>query len=84
MLQVLGSTVNSARASAAQVIAKIAKVELPRGQWPTLIDALLASAMNPVSELAKQATLNTLGFICEELVSSYRFFCFRKRPFQFI
>jgi importin subunit beta-1 len=67
-LSVLGSPVAPARAAAAQVIAKIAKIELPRNQWPTLIDALLQSALQPVSDLAKQATLNTLGFICEELV----------------
>lgn len=53
---------------AAQIIAKIALIELPRKQWPDLINALLNNMTNPnASPNLKKATLETLSFICEEI-----------------
>jgi len=55
---------------AAQIIAKIALIELPHGQWLDLINALLSNMQNPqASPSLKKATLDTLGYICEEINS---------------
>ena len=50
------------------MVAKVAAIEVPRGEWPELIGALLAnmSAQPPASAL-RQATLEALGYTCEEL-----------------
>ncbi|KAG8465477.1 hypothetical protein KFE25_002784 [Diacronema lutheri] len=63
----LASTAVQARQAAAQVVAKVAAIELPRGQWTDLIDALTANVTNSPSDLLKQAALETLGYICEEI-----------------
>jgi len=53
---------------AAQIIAKIALVELPRGQWSGLIEALLQNVTSPqATPSIKKSTLDTLGYICEEI-----------------
>jgi importin subunit beta-1 len=55
---------------AAQIIAKIALIELPHGQWLDLIGALLSNMQNQqASPSLKKATLDTLGYICEEINS---------------
>eukprot|EP01087_Luapelamoeba_hula_P015927 TRINITY_DN482_c0_g1_i1.p1 TRINITY_DN482_c0_g1~~TRINITY_DN482_c0_g1_i1.p1 ORF type:complete len:853 (-),score=130.53 TRINITY_DN482_c0_g1_i1:37-2595(-) len=66
LLQTLADTEKDARRTAAQVVAKIAVIELPRNQWPDLIDLLVKNMTQAESPL-KQATLETLGYICEEL-----------------
>lgn len=50
------------------VIAKIASVELPRMDWPELIPSLLENMKHqpPISSL-KQCTLESMGYICEEM-----------------
>lgn len=54
--------------TAALVIAKVAAVELPRKEWPELIQALLANmAAAPSTKELRQSTLEALGYICEEL-----------------
>eukprot|EP00250_Pteridium_aquilinum_P008453 c17955_g1_i1 orf=321-2942(+) len=70
LLITLLSLVPDARHTAAQVIAKVAAIELPLGAWPELVGSLLgymgtSQTENP-SHL-KQATLETLGYVCEEL-----------------
>lgn len=57
---------NDARAgqSAAQLIAAIAAIELPRNEWPELMDTLVKN-VNSGSDHMKQASLTTIGFICE-------------------
>ncbi|TPX14485.1 uncharacterized protein E0L32_005449 [Thyridium curvatum] len=63
-LQTLSSSNAQAGQAAAQVIASIAGIELPRGQW----QELMASLVRNVSEgqpHQKQASLTTIGFICE-------------------
>eukprot|EP01112_Ceratiomyxa_fruticulosa_P013181 TRINITY_DN3691_c0_g1_i3.p1 TRINITY_DN3691_c0_g1~~TRINITY_DN3691_c0_g1_i3.p1 ORF type:complete len:854 (-),score=220.38 TRINITY_DN3691_c0_g1_i3:421-2982(-) len=69
ILACLASPLFEARHTSAQVCAKIALVELPRALWPELIQQLvnnMTSLPAPADEL-KQATLETLGFICEEI-----------------
>ncbi|KAI6182665.1 Importin-beta protein [Aphelenchoides bicaudatus] len=57
--------------SAAQCIAAIASVEIPHGQWATVIDVLKANVTNADSpEALKEASLETLGYICQSLPSS--------------
>ena len=62
-LQTLQSTGLSA-ASAAQLIAAIAAIELPRGEWANLMPTLVEGVASGSSSL-KQSSLTTIGFICE-------------------
>ncbi|CAH9136938.1 unnamed protein product [Cuscuta epithymum] len=66
LLQTLSSPVLDARSTASQVIAKVAGIELPHKQWPELIGSLLSN-IHQVSAHVKQATLETLGYLCEEV-----------------
>ncbi|KAL8160572.1 hypothetical protein V2J09_002109 [Rumex salicifolius] len=66
LLQTLSSPVHDARSTASQVIAKVAGIELPRKRWPELIASLLSN-IHQVPPHAKQATLETLGYLCEEV-----------------
>ncbi|URD72966.1 importin subunit [Musa troglodytarum] len=66
LLQTLSSPVPDARSTASQVIAKIAGIELPQKQWPELIGSLLSN-IHQLQPHVKQATLETLGYICEEV-----------------
>lgn len=69
-LTTLGSSSSKAGAVAAQVVAAIAAVELPRDQWPDLVGQLLGFVNNPSSATnLKIATLQAIGFICESIVS---------------
>ncbi|KAH9556956.1 hypothetical protein CY35_07G060100 [Sphagnum magellanicum] len=68
--QTLDSVVPDARHTSAQVIAKIAAIELPQGEWPELVGSLLANMGGSQVEKPahlKQATLETLGYVCEEV-----------------
>ncbi|CAM8989944.1 unnamed protein product [Rhodiola kirilowii] len=66
LMQTLASPVADARSTASQVIAKIAGIELPQKQWPELI-GLLLSNIHQLPPQSKQATLETLGYLCEEV-----------------
>ncbi|XP_076897022.1 importin subunit beta-1-like [Bidens hawaiensis] len=66
LLQTLSSPVYDARSTASQVIAKVAAIELPQKQWPELIASLLSS-IHQVPVHVKQAALETLGYLCEEV-----------------
>ena len=68
LLQTLSSPVPDARSTASQVIAKVAGIELPHNQWPELIGSLLSNIHHHPAHF-KQATLETLGYICEEVSS---------------
>ena len=60
--------VQIARHTAALVIAKVAAIELPTGQWPDLIPTLLGNmGAQPPRAGLKQSTLESMGYICEEL-----------------
>lgn len=72
LLQTLSSTVPDARHTSSQVIAKIAAIEIPRQEWPELVGILLANMGGPQIDkpvTLKQATLETLGYVCEEISS---------------
>jgi len=59
-----------AGSAAAQVIAKIAAVELIRNEWPDLISNLLGyMQQQAANSVLKQTTLDSLGYICEEMTA---------------
>ncbi|XP_057526597.1 importin subunit beta-1-like [Amaranthus tricolor] len=66
LLQSLASPVHDARSTTSQVIAKVAGIELPQKQWPELIGSLLGN-IHQLPPHVKQATLETLGYMCEEV-----------------
>ncbi|KAK3331040.1 armadillo-type protein [Apodospora peruviana] len=63
-VETLSSSNAQAGQAAAQVIASIAIIELPRNQWPDLMSALVRSVSDGTAH-QKQASLTTIGFICE-------------------
>lgn len=61
-------TENSRPSSAAQCVAYVAVAELPAGQWNDLIPILVENVVNAQStELKKEATLEAIGYICQEI-----------------
>lgn len=66
LLQTLSSLAVDARSTASQVIAKVAGIELPQKQWPELVGSLLSN-IHQIPAHFKQATLETLGYLCEEI-----------------
>jgi importin subunit beta-1 len=58
------SPVREARIEAANVVAKIAIVELPLNLWPGLIEALIENMKSP-NPFLRQSTVTTLGYLCE-------------------
>ena len=56
--------------SAAQCVAYMAVAELPVNQWPELISVLVANVTAANStEMVREATLETMGYICQDIVS---------------
>ncbi|KAI4315557.1 hypothetical protein L6164_028353 [Bauhinia variegata] len=66
LLRTLSSPVADARSTVSQVIAKVAGIELPHKQWPELIGSLLSN-IHQLPAPTRQATLESLGYICEEV-----------------
>ncbi|CAA0830895.1 Importin subunit beta-1 [Striga hermonthica] len=66
LLLTLSSAALDARSTTSQVIAKVAGIEMPQKQWPELVATLLSNVQQ-VSPHLKQATLETLGYVCEEV-----------------
>lgn len=68
LLNTLGSSAREASHTAAQVVAKIASIEIPRKEWHELVGLLLAHMTQPDRPASlKQATLEALGYVCEEI-----------------
>ena len=64
----LGSPIKEIRHTGAQAVAKIAGAEIPSKQWPDLVSGLQANVANTAAPAGlRQATLEALGFICEEI-----------------
>ena len=63
-LKTLASKDSRAGQSAAQFVASIAAIEIPRNEWPELMPALVAKVGEGPDHL-KQASLVTIGYICE-------------------
>lgn len=68
VLSALGTEVHQFRA-AAQCVAYLAAAELQVNSWPELIPTLLNNVTTPQStEQLKEASLDAIGYICEDLV----------------
>ena len=63
-LEALSTNDTGTGTQAAQFIASIAAIEMPRNQWPELMNVLVKNVGEGQDHL-KQASLNTIGFICE-------------------
>jgi importin subunit beta-1 len=63
-LQTLTSDDTRAGNSAAQFIAAIAAIELPRNEWPDLMTTLVGNVGNG-KDATKRSSLQTIGYICE-------------------
>ena len=63
-LQSLGSKNRVAGQAAAQFVATIAAIDIPQQQWPELMPVLVENVGQGDDHL-KQASLQTIGFICE-------------------
>ncbi|KAI8384226.1 armadillo-type protein [Radiomyces spectabilis] len=50
---------------ASQVVAAIAEIELPAGQWPDLINVMLEKISATDNPNLQQSTLQALGYVCE-------------------
>ncbi|KAL6813285.1 armadillo-type protein [Trichoderma sp. SZMC 28013] len=70
-LQTLSSSNTRAGNAAAQVISSIAAIELPRNQWPDLLPFLVKN-VSEGADHQKQASLTTIGYICESQDSELR------------
>ncbi|KAK1225996.1 karyopherin Kap95 [Marasmius sp. AFHP31] len=67
-LMTLGSAQQKAGTFASQVVAAIAAVELPNGEWQDLIEILLGFVNNQSNSAnLKIATLQAIGFVCEQI-----------------
>ena len=66
-MQVLSSGELRAAMGSAQIIAAIADIELPRGEWTDLMSLLMKNAQVDNVNL-KKAALQTIGYICETIV----------------
>ncbi|TLD27739.1 importin subunit beta-1 [Venturia nashicola] len=63
-LQTLHSANSRAGQASAQFIAAIAAIELPRSQWPELMQTLV-DAVGSGEKHQRQASLTTIGYICD-------------------
>ena len=56
-----------------QCVAYVAAAEIPAGEWPDVISRLLGNVTGTGiqnTEAVKEASLEAIGYICEEMVSS--------------
>lgn len=77
VLSALFSPVDGARSAAAQVVAKLARVDLPSERWPDLLPGLMNAATRTpaaapgadaaAAALQQRSVAQTLGFLCEDM-----------------
>jgi importin subunit beta-1 len=68
----LGSELKEIRHTGAQAVSKIAGAEIPHKQWPDLVSGLQANVADTNARPGlRQATLEALGFICEEVTPEH-------------
>jgi len=66
-LTTLGTSDIRSGVVSAQVVAAIAAIELPIGQWTDVIHQMLQNLQTENTNL-KQCTLQAIGFVCESIV----------------
>ncbi|KAG0300028.1 karyopherin beta [Dissophora globulifera] len=67
VLTTLGTSDIRAGNVAAQVVAAIAAIELPLGQWEDVIRLMLGNLQTTDNTNLKQCTLQAIGFVCESI-----------------
>lgn len=67
LLDTLQDPAVDAARTAALVIAKVAAIDLPKNMWPELISALLNNMTQTANVGLRHATLEALGYVCEEM-----------------
>ncbi|KAF9983708.1 karyopherin beta [Mortierella antarctica] len=67
VLTTLGTAELRAGVVTAQVVAAIAAIELPLGQWEDVIRLMLHSLQTTENTNLKQCTLQAIGFVCESI-----------------
>ncbi|KPI83191.1 putative importin beta-1 subunit [Leptomonas seymouri] len=65
VLGTLGSPSRDVRTVASNIIGSLARIELPSGEWPQLINILVEAANSP-AEQHQEAALTAIGYVCEE------------------
>ena len=68
-MQTLASPSAPVRSQIASLIAAIAQIEIPRGEWEELIASLCENSSHQDLQI-RMASLMTIGYICEELSPS--------------
>jgi hypothetical protein len=69
ILSTLGAAAGEVRHTAALAVAKVAAIDIPAQSWPELIPTLLGNAAVGTAAGLRQATLEALGYVTEELGS---------------
>ncbi|KAH6575430.1 hypothetical protein BASA60_005017 [Batrachochytrium salamandrivorans] len=67
ILHNIASPVSGPGTVSGQVAAAIAAIELPHREWPDLINMLLEKVTTAEADIAKQSSLQAIGFICESI-----------------
>ena len=62
----LATSSSLVRSQIASLVSAIAAIEIPRGEWHELINILCTNA-NHTDPKIKLASIQTIGFICEEI-----------------
>lgn len=68
-LATLATPSESVGRNAAQLVAAIAAIEIPVGQWKELIGQLLAAIKDQNNARLRQSALQSIGYVCEQVVS---------------
>jgi len=66
-LAVLASPSKGARSAVTNLVAKIAAIEVPQGQWTNLVDLLVRGIGQTENQHLRQASFEALGYVCEEV-----------------
>ena len=62
----LATEASVVRNQIASLIAAVAQIEIPRGEWTDLIPNLCMNSSNENQQI-RHTSLTTIGYICEEL-----------------
>jgi len=79
-LLTMGSPQAKAGTFASRVVAAIAAVELPQGQWTDLIEILLGFVNTQGNANLRISTLQTIGIICDAIVRVFLSFQILRYP----
>ena len=71
MIYTLATNDLSTGTVAGQIIASIAAIEIPQNQWTEVMRNLLDKITTATTEGTKISTLQTIGFVCEQITPEY-------------